>query len=125
MLSTRWPPSLRSILSQIRKSGKAMRHVILTCKNHPNLRWSTKEIAFSDEGGYNGCRNIFYLGILTVNSALKYSMYVPGEEIPAECPCKGRDLIRAPEDNTTLLFRIKSLFSSVFLIHSTYVTGIT
>ena len=29
-------------------------HIQLTCKNHPNLRWSTKNIAPI------GCRSIFY-----------------------------------------------------------------
>ena len=37
-----------------------MIHRILTCKNHPNLRWSCKDIAWS--GFYNGSRNIFFNG---------------------------------------------------------------
>ena len=80
-----------------------MRHVILTCKNHPDLRWSTKEIAFSDEGGYNGMRTIFFNGRPTGEglyhdgSGLHCSTFVEGE-IVEECNCHPRDLIRAPED---------------------------
>jgi hypothetical protein len=63
-----------------------MRHAILTCKNHPNLRWNCKEIAVSPTGNgglgsYNGCRNIFY------------------SSWPAECACSASDLILAPEDS--------------------------
>ena len=38
-----------------------MRHVTLTCRNHPDLRWSCKEIAITN-GRYNGQRNIFFDG---------------------------------------------------------------
>jgi len=38
-----------------------MRHVILTCKNHPDLRWSTKEAAVTN-GRYNGARHLFFTG---------------------------------------------------------------
>ena len=62
-----------------------MRHVILTCKNHDQLRWTCKEIAFSDAGGYNGSRNIFYKGD------------------KSECSCPSRDLVRAPEDADELV----------------------
>lgn len=45
-------------------------HIALTCKNHPNLRWSTKNIAPI------GARNIFFS-----------SWPEP------ECSCSGSDLI--------------------------------
>ena len=65
--------------------NNTMRHVILTCKNHDQLRWTCKEIAFSDAGGYNESRNIFYQGD------------------KSECSCPSRDLVRAPEDADELV----------------------
>mgnify|MGYP000938576856 CR=1 FL=1 len=43
----------------------------LICRKHPHLSWSCKSIAVSDDGRYNGSRNIFFNG-------------KPGER---ECPC--------------------------------------
>ena len=67
-----------------------MRHVALTCVNHPNQRWHTKSIAWSvtgpREGYYTGSRNIFH------------SATIDGEYVP-DCPCKAIDLRLAPEDN--------------------------
>jgi|TARA_R100000789_G_C2929964_1_gene128890 hypothetical protein len=80
-----------------------MRHVILTCKNHPNLRWSCKEIAFDDEGGYNGSRNIMYKGVPNEqgmygdSSGLSCTVVKDGKMIE-ECKCPIKDLIRAEED---------------------------
>jgi hypothetical protein len=80
-----------------------MRHIIMTCKNHLNLRWSCKEIAFSDAGGYNSMRNIFFNGVPSSDgmysdgSGLDCEMIVNGK-IVDECKCPARDLIRAPED---------------------------
>lgn len=62
-----------------------MRHVILTCKNHPNLRWNCKEIAYTPGKGYNGQRSIFFNG-------------AEDDESLPECPCPPSDLILAPED---------------------------
>lgn len=83
-----------------------MRHVVLTCKHHPNLRWSCKEIAFDDGYGYNGCRNIFFMGEPTGKgmhsdgSGLDCNTYFPERDNPIvkECDCSPSDLIRAPED---------------------------
>ena len=83
-----------------------MRHVILTCKNHPNLRWSCKEIAFDDQHGYNGCRSIFFggepcgRGMYLDMSGLSCSTYFSDRDNPIvhECACPLSDLIRAPED---------------------------
>lgn len=83
-----------------------MRHRILTCKNHPNLRWSTKDIAWSDTHGYNGSRNIFFLGepsgkgMHSDKSGLDCSTYFPDRANPVvhECRCKADQLILAPED---------------------------
>lgn len=84
-----------------------MRHVLMTCKNHPNLRWGCKEVAFSDRGGYNGSRNIFFWGeptgkgMYSDNSGLDCATYFPDRANPiiTECDCSPRDLIRAPEDD--------------------------
>lgn len=59
-----------------------MRMVYLTCKNHTDLRWLCKEIAYTPGLGYNGCRNIFHV--------------TPGGR--AECPCPASDLVLAPEE---------------------------
>lgn len=84
-----------------------MRHAILTCKNHPNLRWSTKEIAVSN-GTYNGMRNIFFNGVPTGegmypdNSGLECTTHLKradgGLDWVAECACPSSDLMVAPED---------------------------
>jgi len=81
-----------------------MRHVILTCKNHPHLRWSCKEIAFDDTYGYNGSRSIFFNGVPTERgmysdgSGLDCTTFTPEGGIVSECKCPSSDLIRAPED---------------------------
>lgn len=66
-----------------------MRHMILTCKNYPKLRWTTKE-----------CRNrsIFFDG--EVKYPIEYFFDKSGiETTPAqECSCPISDLITAPED---------------------------
>lgn len=49
-------------------------HIRLTCKHHPDLRWSTKNIAPI------GARSIFFLGD------------------SGECSCPGSDLILAPDE---------------------------
>lgn len=84
-----------------------MRHRILTCKHHPELRWSCKDVAWS--GCYNGSRNIFFCGSPTGKgmfddgSGLDCSAVqrddaddVPG--VVRECQCPANDLILAPED---------------------------
>lgn len=83
-----------------------MRHVILTCKNHPNLRWSCKEIAYTEGYGYNGARSIFFNGEPSGHgmhfdqSGLDCSTYFPDRADPVvrECTCPPSDLILAPED---------------------------
>lgn len=57
-----------------------MRHVQLTCINHPELRWFCKEIAVNAIGQYNGARNIFFDGT------------------GPECPCPPSDLRFSPEE---------------------------
>jgi hypothetical protein len=46
-------------------------HIALCCKNHPNLRWSTKNIAPI------GARSVFFLY---------------GNDFQLECDCPGSDL---------------------------------
>jgi len=79
-----------------------MRHRILTCKNHPNLRWSCKDIAWSD--GYNQCRSLTFDG--TPSGKGMYGdgsgldcVRVKDGEIVQECNCAASDLILAPEDS--------------------------
>ena len=82
-----------------------MRHVILTCKNHPNLRWSCKEIAW--DGHYNSCRNICFngtpsgKGMYSDNSGLDCKRVIDGELVE-ECSCAAKDLILAPEDKLVI-----------------------
>lgn len=80
-----------------------MRHRILTCKNHPNLRWSCKDIAWSSTG-YNGSRHLIYCGIpsgvgmFSDGSGLDCTITdIEGKYIP-ECECPASELILAPED---------------------------
>ena len=79
-----------------------MRHRILTCKNHPDLRWSCKDIAWT--GGYNGSREIFFHGtpsgegMFDDGSGLDCVEVVNGTIIE-ECDCPIKDLIIAPEDS--------------------------
>jgi len=79
-----------------------MRHVILTCKNHPDLRWSCKAIAYED-GHYNGCRNLFFNGtpsgegMYSDGSGL-YCTKIKDGKLVEECQCSATDLILAPED---------------------------
>lgn len=83
-------------------------HASLTCKNHPQLRWSCKRIAISPTGGYNGARNIFFCGRVTDpvklysdRSGVDCEEYVTidGKFQPVrECDCSASELILAPED---------------------------
>ncbi len=82
-----------------------MKHRILTCRNHPDLRWSCKDIAWS--GRYNGQRTIFFNGAPTGegmysdSSGLNCSTYFKDRDDPiiTECKCPPSDLILAPEDS--------------------------
>lgn len=78
-----------------------MRHRSLTCRHHPNLRWSTKSVAWSirpdGSGFYNGSRNIFFCGEVDGTG-----LYSDGSGVScrsaAECSCPASDLILSPED---------------------------
>lgn len=72
-----------------------MNHVRLTCINHPELRWSCKEIAISNSK-YNGQRNIFFLGkYLGKDSPSKRfdCLEVVNGELVCECLCSPDYLI--------------------------------
>lgn len=80
-----------------------MKHRIMTCKNHPHLRWSCKEIAWTAGHGYNGRRGIFFNG--TPSGKGMYSdgsgldcVKVKDGVVVEECPCPTSTLILAPED---------------------------
>lgn len=59
---------------ELRKDVPYGQHISLTCKNHPHLRWHTKNIAPI------GARSIFFIS------------GKPGEQ---ECSCSAHDLILA------------------------------
>jgi len=89
-----------------KKKGDNMRHRILTCKNHPDLRWSCKEIAWVD--GYNEKRHLFFNG--TPSGRGMYSdgsgldcVAVKDGVLVEECSCPASDLILAPEDKLVTL----------------------
>jgi hypothetical protein len=82
-----------------------MIHRILTCKNHPDRRWSCKDIAVNLDGSYNGMRSLFYTGVPTGEgmysdgSGLHCSVIHPEtKQVVEECNCSTSDLILAPED---------------------------
>lgn len=56
---------MQTITREQFNAGHAGMHVHLTCENHPDLEWSCKKIALSqDKDGklrYNGSRNIFFV----------------------------------------------------------------
>ncbi len=56
------------------------RHIALRCKNHPHLRWSTKNI------DYIGARTIFY-------------SLMQGDPKEPECSCPASDLEPVPAEN--------------------------
>ena len=72
--------------------------VSITCKNHPKLRWSCKEMAWTN-GGYNGCRGIFFFGAIVPDSVIGSSRVVDGELV-VECDCPNDDLMLVPKVQT-------------------------
>lgn len=89
-----------------------MSHAILTCRNHPHLRWSCKEISITD-GRYNGSRSLFFdgeptgKGMYSDGSGLDCSTHIEewneqgeivGHRFVAECDCPSSDLVLAPEN---------------------------
>lgn len=92
-----------------------MRHAILTCKNHPELRWNTKICAVDknakpgEPARYDSSRNIFFNGWNTTDPPTPYpdksgfeTSIMRGEgdsvEFARECDCPASLLIIAPED---------------------------
>lgn len=67
-----------------------MRHVTLTCKNHPDLRWQCKSIAANKDGSYNGARHIFFNGLHKEGHHDLTHV--------TECSCPPSDLTWAPEE---------------------------
>lgn len=66
-------------MSRITNKAPYGQHIALRCKNHPELRWSTKNIDFI------GARSIFY------NLEHRW-------DAPPECSCPLRDLEVVPID---------------------------
>ncbi|KKM96915.1 hypothetical protein LCGC14_1173250 [marine sediment metagenome] len=80
-----------------------MKHRILTCKNHPELRWSCKEIAWTEGVGFNNNRSLFFKGIPSGEGMFDDGsgldcIQVKDEKLVEECACSARELILAPED---------------------------
>lgn len=78
-----------------------MRHAILTCRNHPDLRWSCKTIAVTganpgDPADYTGERRLFFDGRAT--GGMHPSGVGVQTAFAPECACPTGDLIIAPED---------------------------
>lgn len=79
-----------------------MRHVTLTCKNHPNLRWTCKSIAFTPGHGYNTQRNIFFHGAIDPKNPDADAEQILRDDVGMltilieECSCPASDLILAP-----------------------------
>jgi hypothetical protein len=85
-----------------------IRHINLTCKNHRELRWTCKEVAWTDGEGYNGSRNVFFEGHIYDTLAYKEGTYADRvkahmtKSVP-ECNCPIKNWILAPEEEA---FRI-------------------
>lgn len=86
-----------------------MRHRILTCKNHPKLRWSCKDIAWTEGHGYNHSRHLCFNGTPSGKgmyddlSGLDCTTYLAeSNTIIKECECEAVDLILAPEDSLVI-----------------------
>jgi hypothetical protein len=83
----------------------AMAMAILTCVNHPNLRWSCKDEAIT-MNSYNGQRSLFFNGEPTGEgmyqdgSGLHTSKYFKDRADPVvrECSCNTDCLVLAPEN---------------------------
>ena len=68
-----------------------MKHIEMTCLNHPNLRWFTKEIAVNKDGSYNGARNLHFKGRLEHG---KY-VIVQNDKPVQECTCSNDSYVIA------------------------------
>lgn len=92
-----------------------MRHSILTCKNHPTLRWSCKSVAINEDAKpgetacYNGARNIFFNGTPTGKGLCSdgsdldctdviWKQNGEVDRFVHECSCSLSDLLIAEED---------------------------
>lgn len=85
------PATVEEALKYASKNGRIVpwarcgEHVALTCKNHPELRWSTKNI------DYIGARNIFF--------SSNWGKKVGDGPNVDECSCSGNDLeVFVPEN---------------------------
>lgn len=90
VVKTPLPETVEEALKYAQKNGRIVpwelygEHIPLTCENHPDLRWSTKNI-----GGI-GSRSIFFSSAWGVK---------PTEPMPVECSCKARSLkVVVPDD---------------------------
>ena len=65
---------------RICKKHKRGQHIALACKNHPHLRWSTKNISNI------GARTIFY-------------SLMPDDPKESECPCSAGELFHVCDES--------------------------
>ena len=71
---------------------------MLTCENHPDLRWHCKMQAVSRSGRYTGARNIFFSGKVLDSGELVPYGHMHNGEVVRECPCPGSALIATDMD---------------------------
>lgn len=83
-----------------------MRNLTLTCKNHPELRWQTKEGAIElgaaipgSPANYNGRWNLYFVGV-AIAATKDYAVTGLDGSAVEECNCPTRTLLIAPEDIT-------------------------
>ena len=72
-----------------------MRHILMTCENHRDLRWNCKSIAVTDSGRYNQSRNIFFRGRAMADGSIQEIVTLESGErmVIRECSCPGSALI--------------------------------
>lgn len=71
---------------------------MLFCENHPELRWHCKDIAISENGQYNGARNIFFFGQATKEKPNGESVVDNKWVIECDCPASKLKAIEGTYD---------------------------
>lgn len=73
-------------------------HITLTCRNHLDLAWSTKNL------GWIGARSIFFFGWRGVvgGDPCSHRMVNAEDALAIECACPGDDLLIVLPDGTLL-----------------------
>jgi hypothetical protein len=104
IVRTPLPTTLEEAYAYAQRVGRIVpwRDLHLTCKNHPRLVWSTKNIDFI------GARGIFFMGVREEREAIdsldipvidKVNLGAEASRRTTECPCPPSDLIIDPPFN--------------------------